>query len=140
MHIQSKSNAAKSPANLADFLDVLAADIPPHGPINIEGVTGCGIETGSGIVFSLSHDQHDAGVARLRDAGYTVDENTDLFTEAVDGDPNQPGVLADIVRRAKDSPEANGRPIDTVLVGFFTGQPDMFYVQVSFIDAPFFEI
>jgi hypothetical protein len=139
MHIQAKSHTAASPANLADFLDVLAEDVPGEGQINVEGVTGCGIETGSGIVFSLSHDQHEIGVARLRDRGYTVDENSDLYAEEIDGDPNQPGVLARIIRRAKESPEANGRPIDAVLVGAVTGQAGLFYVQVSFIDAPFFD-
>ena len=140
MHIQAKSHTAMSPANLADFLDVLAEDVQGEGQINVEGVTGCGIETGSGIAFSLSHDQHQIGLDRLRGRGYTVDETTDLYVEEIDGDPTTPGVLAKIIRRAKDSPEAAGRPIDAVLVGASPRQAGpVFYVQVSFIDAPFFD-
>ena len=145
MHIQAKSTAAASPADLATFLDVLAEDTG-NGPINVEGVAGCGIETGRGVAFTMPHDRHDEGVDRLRNAGYTVDENDDLYVEEIEvtpvvgiEDPNQPGVLAKIIRRAKDSPEANGRPIDAVLVGMVTGSPGRYYVQVSFIDEPFFD-
>lgn len=147
MHIQAKSHTAASPANLADFLAVLAEDVPNEGPINVEGVTGCGIETGAGIVFTMHHDQFETGVARLQSRGYTVDVNTDLYAEEVVAGPNggiedmnQPGVLAKIIQNAKDSPVCGGRPIDTVLVGSHTGDPGKFYVQVSFIDEPFFEV
>jgi hypothetical protein len=145
MHIQAKSKAAKSPADLAAFLAVLAEDTG-SGPINVEGVTGCGVETGDGIVFAMSDDQHDEGVARLRAAGYEVDETEDLYSEVVPvtpqlglEDPNQPGVLLRIIENAKQSAEANGRPIDKVMICARTGLPGQFYVQVTFVDAPFFD-
>ena len=145
MHIQAKSKAARSPADLAAFLQILADDVG-NGPINIEGVTGCGVETGDGIVFAMSDEQHDEGVQRLRDAGYEVDETEDLYTEEVPitptigiEDPNQPGVLLRIIENAKASHEANGRPIDRVLVGMRTGMPGHIYIQVTFVDEPFFD-
>ena len=54
-------------------------------------------------------------------------------------DPNQPGVLLRIIENAKASPVANGRPIERVLVGMRTGKPGSLYIQVTFIDAPFFD-
>ena len=147
MHIQAKSTAAASPANLADFLAVLAEAVQGEGPLNVEGVTGCGIETGGGIVFAMSHDHFELGVNRLRGRGYTVDVNDDLYAEEIVPpaqigleDWNQPGVLLKIVENAKASPVASGRPIDTILVGARSGEPGRFYVQVSFIDEPFFEV
>ncbi len=145
MHIQAKSTGAASPADLATFLAVLAADEAPHGPLNVEGVTGCGAETGNGIVFTLHHDQFGAAVERLQDKGYTVVVNTDLYVEEIvpdiSGEPesmNRPGVLAEIVANAKASQIANGRAIDTVLVAARTGDPGRFYVQVSFSSDPIF--
>ena len=146
MHIQAKSTGAASKADLAAFLAVLAEDVPGQGPLNVEGVTGCGAETGNGIVFTLHHDHFAIGVERLRDRGYTVDVNTDIYFEEMvadvgsDGDDtNRPGVLAKIVQNAKDSAVAGGRPIETVLVGSRTGHAGRFYVQVSFSDDPFFD-
>jgi hypothetical protein len=145
MHIQAKSTTAKSPADLAAFLAVLAQDTG-SGRINVEGVTGCGVETGGGIVFAMSDDQHAEGVERLRNAGYEVDETEDLYSEEIPiepqigiEDPNQPGALLRIIENAKQSPEANGRPIDTVMICARTGMPGHFYVQVTFVDAPFFD-
>jgi hypothetical protein len=144
MHIQAKSTTAHSPADLAAFLEVLARH-EGSGPINVEGVTGCGVETGGGIAFALHHDQHEEGVQRLRDAGYTVEETEDLYFEEIPGaqlgmqDPNQHGVLLRIIQNAKTSQIAAGRPIDTVLIAAQTGSPGKFYVQVTFIDAPFFD-
>ena len=84
---------------------------------------------------------------RLRGRGYTVDVNDDLYAEEIVPpaqigleDPNQPGVLLKIVENAKASPVASGRPIDTILIGARTGEPGRFYVQVTFIDEPFFEV
>ena len=145
MHIQAKSTTANSPADLAAFLEVLARN-EGSGPINVEGVTGCGVETGGGIAFALSHHQHEEGVTRLRNEGYTVEETEDLYFEEVPvapqmgmEDPNQPGVLLQIIQNAKQSQVAAGRPIDTVLIAAQTGSPGKFYVQVTFIDAPFFD-
>jgi hypothetical protein len=145
MHIQAKSTGAASPADLAGLLAVLAQDVG-KGPINVEGVTGCGVETGDGIVFAMSDEQHDEGVQRLRDAGYDVEETQDLYSEEVPitpeigiEDPNKPGVLLRIIENAKASPVASGRPIDRVLVGMRTGMPGHIYVQVTFVDAAFFD-
>ena len=146
MHIQAKSTAAASPANLADFLAVLAEDVPNEGRLNVEGITGCGAETGWGVVFTMHHDHFELGVARLQSRGYTVELNDDIYVEeivpsAAGGidDMNRPGVLAEIIQNAKDSPTAKGRPIDTVLVATRTGDPGRFYVQVSFVDDAFFD-
>jgi hypothetical protein len=145
MHIQAKSNVAASPADLAAFLEVLARD-EGSGPINIEGVTGSGVETGGGLVFTMAHHQHEEGVQRLRDAGYTVDETVDLYAEEVVvppevsiKDPNRAGVLLQIVLNARASSIANGRPIDQVLFAARTGMRGRYYVQVTFVDAPFFD-
>ena len=87
MHIQAKSTAAASPANLADFLDILAQDIPNEGPLNLEGITGCGAETGGGIVFTLHHDHFELGVDRLlpptREGDVILVANTGAYGHAM---------------------------------------------------------
>lgn len=145
MHAQAKSVTALSPADLAAFLAVLAD--PVHGdPINIEGVAGSGLETGGTFAFSLPHDRQNEAISRLNSAGYEVEVTEDLYAEEIpvelrlgQEDPNQPGRLWAIVQNAKNSAEANGRPIHEVLVGAVTGEPGRFYVQVTFVDAPFFD-
>jgi hypothetical protein len=99
-------------------------------------------------VFSVTEgrarDAHD----RLTKAGYHVEWTWDLYHERIppeersgdpsiteDEDPNQPGILLGIVRRAKKSELAAGRNIDTVLVGALTNEPGFFYVQVTFEGA-----
>ena len=142
MHIQAKAQVTASPADLARFLKVLVG--PPEDEINIEGVTGAGIEgdPAGEFVFAVEHgraaDAHD----RLAEAGYAVQWTTDLYRERIPGplaqdpdDPNKPGVLLGIIERATESGIAAGRAIDTVLVGLRTGKPGVFGVQVTFIGS-----
>lgn len=145
MHIQSRSVTALSPADLVAFLEVLADDVG-DGPINVEGVTGSALEKGGTFAFSLPHDRQEEGVQRLRNAGYTVDETEDLYFEPVPSaqdndanDPNHPGALVTILRNARDSQIAAGRPIHEILIGAVTNSPGDFYVQVTFADPPFFD-
>jgi hypothetical protein len=140
MHVQARSNPALSPADLAPFLEVLAADLG-RGPVNIEGVTGAALELEGKFVFTVAHgfeqDAHD----RLTGAGYDLEWTKDLYKEKIppdqvtSDDPNQPGVLFDIVSRAKGSTEFGGRLIDHVLIGAFTDEPGRFYCQVTFVDS-----
>ena len=142
MHIQSKAQTAASPADLALFLAVVTG--PPEDEINIEGVTGCSIESDppGDFVYAVEHGRAGDAHDRLTKAGYTVFWTSDLYEEAVPGplaqdpdDPNQPGVLLGVVERAKASGVAAGRAIDTVLIGARTGRPGVFGVQVTFIGS-----
>jgi hypothetical protein len=149
MHVQAKAAPATSPADLAKFLKVLAANRDTdRDAINIEGVSGAALERGGKLVFTVTHgrarDAHD----RLTEAGYGVEWTWDLYSEMIppddgsggfvvpdDADPNQPGVLLGIVQRAMETQAARGREIDTVLIGAFTNDPGRFFVQVTFEGA-----
>ena len=149
MHVQAKAAPTASPADLAEFLKVLAANRESErDAINVEGATGAAIEHGGHFVFAVTEgrarDAHD----RLTEAGYHVEWTWDLYAERIppeagsggeivsdDEDPNQPGVLLGIVRRAKGSELAGGRDIDTVLIGAVTNESGQFYVQVTFEGA-----
>jgi hypothetical protein len=149
MHVQAKAAPTASPADLAEFLKVLAENRDTdRDAINVEGVTGAAIEHGGHFVFTVTdgraRDAHD----RLTEAGYHVEWTWDLYAERIppeegsgdgslteDDDPNQPGVLLGIVRRAKRSELAAGRDIDTVLIGALTNEPAFFYAQVTFEGA-----
>lgn len=146
MHVQARAQPSRSPANLVEFLQVLAADEAlDRDAINIEGASGASVERGGRFVFAVTHgrarDAHD----RLTDEHYRVQWTSDLYAERIppddasgstalptDDDPNRPGVLLGIVERAKGSPLAAGREIDTVLIGAFTDEPGHFFVQVTF--------
>jgi len=135
MHAQAKSTTAASPADLETFLTALSP-IQDAEPINIEGVTGCEVE-GEGLFhFTVEHDREADAHERL--SAYHPLWTTDLYHEEIgDGstDPNQPGVLLGIIGRATASSEANGRAIDTVLIGAVTGESGRFYVQVTFVGS-----
>ena len=106
MHVQARSAPALSPPDLEAFLKVLANDI------NIEGVSGCAVEDGGQIVFTVAHGQEAQAHELLTNEGYTVQWTTDLYAEEIPQEtgPNQPGVLAGIVERAKG--QMSGRPRD----------------------------
>jgi hypothetical protein len=132
-HAQTKSDTSASPRNLAAFLDVLVSPtLQPADRINIEGVTGCGIE-GEGKVALAIED------GRLREAhdrlspNYTLEWTTDLYWEYLSGaNPNQPGTLLGAIENAKAAhPD---RAIDSVLIGQ-EGRGHKFYVQVTFVDS-----
>jgi hypothetical protein len=152
MHIQARARTAKSPADLLEFLRVLDRD-DGDGRINIEGVTGPAVEDGGFFCFAVAHRRARQAHDRLTDAGYHVEWTKALYREripphagsgstpapAVD-DPNQPGVLAGIIERAKDSQIAGGRPIHEVMIGAVTGQPGVFFAQVTFVGTPWSDL
>jgi len=129
MHVQAKSAPALSPPDLAAFLKVIGDDI------NIEGVSGCGVERDGGeIVFTVAHGQEVQAHELLTDAGYTVQWTSDLYAEEISlQSANEPGTLAGIIERARES-LATSRSIDTVLVGSFTGGSGL-YCQCTWTDA-----
>ena len=144
MHVQAKSVPALSPADLAAFLRVLAADPDTdRTAINNEGVTGSAIENGGEFVFTVTHGRAREAHERLTEARYKVLWTTDLYAEKIppsqgqasQSDPNQPGVLLGIIERAKESVQAGGRAIDTVLIGAFTNKPNRFFCQCTWVDA-----
>jgi hypothetical protein len=128
MHVQAKSSPALSPEDLKKFLSFLAGDV------NIEGVTGSGIEgEGGQIVFTVAHGQEARAHDLLTEAGYTVQWTTDLYAEEIQPETaNQPGVLFGIIERASES----GRAIDTVLIGMFTDDPSgRLFCQCTWLGA-----
>lgn len=129
MHVQAKSAPALSPPDLAAFLKVIGDEI------NIEGVSGCGVEGDGGeIVFTVAHGQEARAHELLTDAQYTVQWTSDLYAEEISSQTaNQPGTLAGIIERAKESLATN-RSIDTVLIGSFTGGGGL-YCQCTWTDA-----
>jgi len=141
MHIQARAKPQRSPANLAEFLQVLSA-------VNVEGVTGSAIEHGGHFCFTVEHGRARETHDLLTTNHYTVEWTRDIYAEKVppdpnaapvtpadEPDPNQPGVLAGIIERAKGSSLAGGRTIHEVMVGAFTGQAGKFFVQVTFQGA-----
>ena len=129
MHVQARSAPALSPPDLEAFLKVLANDI------NIEGVSGCAVEDGGQLVFTVAHGQEAQAHELLTNEGYTVQWTTDLYAEEIPAETaNQPGVLAGIIERAKGQ-MSGSRAIDTVLVGSLSGAPGGFYCQCTWTDA-----
>ena len=150
MHIQSRAKTAKSPADLLEFLKVLDRD-DGDGPINIEGITGSDIEHGGFFCFVVEHGRARHAHERLTAEGYRVQWTKAVYRERIPppasanvtpdpDDPNQPGVLAGIIERAKGSQVAGGRPIHEVMIGAKTGDPGVFFVQVTFVDTPWTDI
>ena len=146
MHVQARSAPALSPPDLVAFLQVLAADEESgRDAINIEGVTGSAVEEDGGrLVFTVTHGRAREAHERLTDAHYVVEWTTDLYAEKIppnqgsgvsQENPNRPGVLLGIVRRAKEHVDAGGRGIDTLLIGEFTDKPGRFFCQCTWIGA-----
>jgi hypothetical protein len=152
MHIQARAKTARSEANLHTFLEILDQTDEHGGPINVEGVSGARVEQGGFFCFTVEHGRVGNAHARLTRERYRVQWTKAIHTERIPplagsgvtpatDDPNQPGVLAGIIERAKGSQIAEGRPIDCVLIGAKTGEPGVFYAQVTFVgdswgDAP----
>lgn len=144
MHVQARASTAASEADLGPFLERLAA-------INIEGVSGGGIESrDDGRFIFAVEDGREGECHDLLTPTYTVEWTTDLYHEALgpgggpdaaaataaSADPNQPGVLAGVVGRAKQSRTAErSRKVDGVLIGSITGRKNHFFVQVTFEDS-----
>lgn len=131
MHAQARSDTSASPPNIETFLEALN---PPSEQerINIEGVTGCGIEGDGDFSFTVENGREELTHSRLaRDAHYEVLWTTDLYAELIDS-ATEPGVLLRIIQKAKAAHP--GRPIDAVLVGVETTQGG-FFAQVTFVDS-----
>ena len=64
MHIQARSTTVASPADIEKFLAVLADPGQTGGPINIEGVSGSGLELGGEFVFCVE-DGREADAERV---------------------------------------------------------------------------
>ena len=146
MHVQARASTAASEADLGPFLERLAG-------INIEGVSGGGIESrDDGRFLFVVEDGREGECHDLLTSApaYNVEWTTDLYHEALgpgegpdaalaaaaSADPNQPGVLAGVVGRAKRSRlEGRSRRVDGVLIGAFTGKKNHFFVQVTFEDS-----
>lgn len=147
MHVQARAVPAASPADLEAFLKVLSEPGGGSDRINIEGVAGADIEGGGRIVFAVEHGKAEDANRLLVDAGYTCEWTNDLYAEKIPpdagsggqvgqgDDPNQPGVLLGIVRRANEGLTDRNRKIDTVMIGAFTNEPGRFYAQVTFSGA-----
>jgi hypothetical protein len=144
MHVQARAAPKASEADLSLFLQRLAADeLAGLDDINVEGVSGAGVETGGQVVFAVENGREGDAHDRLSAKGYHCEWTTELYHERIprnhsgggggdSDDPNQPGVLAGIVQRAKASDVAAGRNIDTVLIGAFSRKPGRFFAQVTF--------
>ena len=147
MHIQARARTQRSPADLLEFLKVLDRTDEHGGPINVEGVTGAKLEGGGHLCFTVEHGRVQNAHDRLTGERYRVEWTKAIHKERIppqagsgvtpaSDDPNQPGVLAGIIERAKASQVAEGRPIDCVLIGAKTGEPGVFYAQVTFAGDP----
>jgi hypothetical protein len=151
MHIQARAHTAKSPPDLLEFLRVFDRDDEHGGPINIEGVSGARVEGGGFLCFTVEHGRVRNAHARLTAESYRVQWTRAIHKERIPplagsgaalaaDDPNQPGVLAGIIERAKGSQVAEGRAIDCVLIGARTGEPGVFYAQVTFVGDPWSDV
>ena len=119
MHAQGRSKPAKSPADLAAFLQVLA----DHG-ISIQSAGGSNVEQGGEFAFGLEHDEGDNGpyqeaIQALESAGYTVrfveaDVDPELQVYSI---PNSPGTLLEAVLDARGKNEGTGRVIKDITIG-----------------------
>jgi hypothetical protein len=134
MHVQARSDASASPADLELFLERL-------GDINIEGVSGGGIESGDAGKFVFAVEDGREGDCHDRlSPDYTVEWTTDLYHEAIgpgqSSDPNQPGVLHAILVGAKTNrADGRSRKVDGVLLGAVTGKRNHYFAQVTFEDS-----
>lgn len=143
MHLQARARTQKSPPDVVAFLKVLAGVDPEADPINVEGVTGSGVEEGGHLVFAVTHGRERDAHDRLKKSGYRCQWTKDLYAEMIppdqaanqDPDPNQPGVLLGIVERARGSGIAAERPIHELMLGAFTGESGKFFAQVTFVGA-----
>ena len=144
MHIQARVTPAASPPDVVTFVQILSEPETPPGqstrvPINIEGVSGSGLETGGQIVFSFDHDREADVRAWLEEAGYrdltfrNADDDEIAWVELSD---NTPGQLLQAIRGASTDNLPSGKLIKDVLIGQETvpaGAPaGRFYVQIAF--------
>ena len=128
MHIQSRSLVSASPADLEKFLTVLADPGQPGGPINIEGVTGSGLEFDGEFVFCVEDGREDDAQRALEAAGYKPVFVT--VWHRVLGS-NSAGELLAAIHDASIEARNQHAVIRDVLIGQESGSGDHF-VQVAF--------
>ena len=134
-HAQTKSDTSASPPNLEAFLNVLVSPaLLPEERINVEGVTGCGIEGEGKIALAIEDGRlHEAHDRLTNQNGYTLEWTTDLYLEFPSApNPNRPGTLLGVIQNAKAAHP--GRAIDSVLIGQ-QARGNKFFVQVTFLDS-----
>ena len=132
MHIQSRARTAKSPPDLAAFLEVLADTTQNGGAINIEGVTGSDIEVGGEFVFCVEDGREDDTRRALEAAGYNVTQ-TEVWHQALTS--NSAGELLAAIQAASTVANGAHQVIKDVLIGQETGDgstPGGHFVQVAF--------
>jgi hypothetical protein len=108
VHLQIRSVPAKSPPNLADFLQVLV-----DADINLGGASGSNVESGGEFAFAVEDGQEDAAMSALEAADYhprLVEPKVCLLED-------EPGQLLDCIGSAISENEGTGRVIKDILVG-----------------------
>lgn len=125
MHKQIRVDPSLSPPDVAAVLALLAGD-----QINLAGAGGSNLEMGGELAIAVDHDQFDAAVSLLTDAGYSFR----VFDSETDPElklcllQNEPGQLEACVEAAAEENLANGRKIRDILIG--VGTNDGIPVQV----------
>jgi hypothetical protein len=113
MHQQIRSSTAKSPPDLAAFLQVLAEADPP---INIRLAGGSDIELGGEFAFAVDDEIEDMGRVEgvLAAAEYTF---TVVEPELCWVDPDRPGSLLACVLAANEKNAGSGKLIRDISSG-----------------------
>lgn len=108
MHQQIRTTPARSPANLAELLAVLA-----DAGINIEAAGGGDVEQGGEFALAVAHGQEEAALAVLRGERYKprlVDVHHCLLA-------NKPGELLRCITEAATANVSRGYSIKDIAVG-----------------------
>jgi hypothetical protein len=138
MHAQIRSRTAASPPDLAKFIAVLSEPQPSTGPnarrpINIEGISGGGVELDGEVVIVVEHGREDEAMAWLNEADYHPELHEDIYKAALGGG-NSPGSLLEHIQNATGLAANTNRVIKDVVIGERTGHPGKFFVQIAFQD------
>lgn len=120
MHLQIRTVPAHSPADLVEFLRVLA-----EAEINIEIAGGSDVEFGGQFAFAVEDGREDEAMRVLREAKYDPQ-----LVEVVDCLlSNEPGQLLACITSVAQSNAASGMAIRDISVGV-PGEDGLIPVQV----------
>jgi len=117
MHKQIRVDPSLSPPDVGAVLALLAGH-----QINLVGAGGSNVEMGGELAVAVDHEQFDAAVSRLTDAGYSFR----VFDSETDPElklcwlQNEPGQLEACVAEAAEENLAGGRKIRDILIGVQT--------------------
>jgi hypothetical protein len=135
MHQQIRSSTAKSPPDLAAFLQVLANADPP---VNIRLAGGSDIELGGEFAFAIEHEdeqQEEVELARIQqilsDAEYSF-AVVEPFLCWVD--PDEPGALLACILEANAANAGTGKVIRDLSSGKPREEDGMIPVQVYYAE------